>query len=127
MMGCSLHTGFAILTLALLAGGGALRAQSAEPAGQELAHELAPSGHLRVGVYAGSPTSQVTDPATQQNHGVTYDLGKAFAARLNVPVEYISFPRVADVVDAIKDGKVDFTVTNATPVRAKDVNFSQTL
>ena len=131
MMGSSLRTGFAIAGFAILAlaliGGGALRAQPAEPTGQEQAQKLAPSGHLRVGVYAGSPTSQVTDPATRQNHGVTYDLGKAFAARLNVPVEYISFPRVADVIDAIKDGKVDFTVTNATPVRAKDVNFSQTL
>ena len=37
------------------------------------------------------------------------------------------FPRVADVIDAIKDGNVDFTVTNATPVRAKDINFSQVL
>jgi polar amino acid transport system substrate-binding protein len=69
----------------------------------------------------------VIDPATKQSHGVTYDLGKELATRLNVPVEYISFPRVADVVDAIKDGKVDFTVTNATPVRAAVVNFSHVL
>jgi polar amino acid transport system substrate-binding protein len=88
---------------------------------------LAPTGHLRVGVYAGSPTSMVTDPNTKQIHGVTYDLGKEFAARLNVSVEYVQFPRIADVIDAIKDGKVDFTVTNATPVRAKDVGFSQVL
>jgi polar amino acid transport system substrate-binding protein len=88
---------------------------------------LAPTGHLRVGVYAGSPTSMVTDPNTKQIHGVTYDLGKEFAARLNVSVEYVQFPRIADVIDAINDGKVDFTVTNATPVRAKDVGFSQVL
>jgi polar amino acid transport system substrate-binding protein len=124
MLGLSLRAGFGILAFAFLASGGALRAQSTDPAGGK---ELAPTGHLRVGVYAGSPTSQVTDPETKQNHGVTYDLGKEFAARLNVPVEYISFPRVADVIGAIKDGKVDFTVTNATPARAKDVNFSQIL
>ena len=124
MLGSSLRAGFATLAFVFLAGGGALQAQSTDPAGGK---ELAPTGHLRVGVYAGSPTSQVTDPETKQNHGVTYDLGREFAARLNVPVEYISFPRVADVVDAIKDGKVDFTVTNATPVRARDVNFSKVL
>jgi polar amino acid transport system substrate-binding protein len=124
MMGSSLRARIAILAFAFLTGGSTLRAQSADPAG---GNELAPTGHLRVGVYAGSPTSQVTDAETKQNHGVTYDLGKEFAARLNVPVEYISFPRVADVIDAIKDGKVDFTVTNATPVRAKDINFSQIL
>jgi polar amino acid transport system substrate-binding protein len=124
MTGLSRHIAFAIMSLALLAGGGAVRAQSAGPGGGP---PLAPTGHLRVGVYAGSPTSQVTDPETKQNHGVTYDLGKEFAARLGVPVEYIAFPRVADVIDAIKDGKVDFTVTNATPVRAKDINFSPVL
>ena len=124
MMDLSFRAGLAALVFAVLAGASALQAQSTDPAAGK---ELAPTGHLRVGIYAGSPTSQVTDPETKQNHGVTYDLGREFAARLNVPVEYISFPRVADVVAAIKDGKVDFTVTNATPVRARDVNFSRIL
>src|SRR6201996_6929391 len=114
---------FVVLTLGVLTGG-AGEAQAADPAGAAL---LAPTGHLRVGIYAGSPTSQVIDPETKQSHGVTYDLGKELATRLNVPVEYLSFPRVADVIDAIKDGKVDFTVTNATPVRKQIVNFSQVL
>jgi polar amino acid transport system substrate-binding protein len=85
---------------------------------------LAPTGHLRVGVYPGSPTSMVTD-ASGQIHGLSYDLGREFAARLNVPVEYVTFPRVVDVLAAMKDGQVDFTVTNATPARANDVSFSQ--
>jgi polar amino acid transport system substrate-binding protein len=37
---------------------------------------LAPKGHLRVGVYPGSPTSMVVDSATKQTHGVAYDLGQ---------------------------------------------------
>src|ERR1700752_1304983 len=41
--------------------------------GKEL---LAPTGHLRVGVYAGSPTSMVVDPVSKQTHGVAYDLGQ---------------------------------------------------
>jgi polar amino acid transport system substrate-binding protein len=113
------------IALALLIVGGALGAGPAGAADEK--DVLAPSGHLRVGVYPGSPTSQVTDPNTQQIHGVTYDLGREFAARLNVPVEYIPFQRIADVVVAIKDGKVDFTVTNATAARANDVSFSQNL
>lgn len=88
---------------------------------------LAPTGHLRVGVYAGSPTSMVIDAARHETHGVTYELGKDFAERLHVPVDYVTFPRIADVISAIRDGKVDFTVTNATPVRARDVDFSQIL
>jgi polar amino acid transport system substrate-binding protein len=113
------------IALALLIIGGTLGAGRAGAAGET--EVLAPSGHLRVGVYPGSPTSQVNDPNTQQIHGVTYDLGREFAARLNVPVEYLSFQRIADVVNAIKDGKVDFTVTNATAVRANDVSFSRNL
>jgi polar amino acid transport system substrate-binding protein len=85
---------------------------------------LAPRGLLRVGVYPGSPTSMVTD-SKGQTHGVSYDLGREFAKRLGVEVEYVTFPRVADVIGAIKDGAVDFTVTNATPARATDVSFSQ--
>ena len=88
---------------------------------------LAPTGSLRVGVYPGSPTSMVVDPATRQSHGLTYDLGQEFASRLKVPAEYVTFQRVADVISAMKNGEVDFTVTNATPARANDVSFSPTL
>lgn len=88
---------------------------------------LAPTGHLRIGVYAGSPTSMVTDAGTGQIHGLTYDLGREFAARLNVPTEYVTFPRIADVIDAMKQGHVDFTITNATPARANDLSFSEPL
>jgi polar amino acid transport system substrate-binding protein len=85
---------------------------------------LAPGRHLRVGVYPGSPTSMVVDPVTKQAHGVAYELGQEFAKRLNVPLIYITFQRVADIVTAIKNSEVDFTVTNATPARANDVAFS---
>jgi polar amino acid transport system substrate-binding protein len=115
--------GFAtIAALILLSASGPRPADAADE--KEL---LAPTGHLRVGVYPGSPTSMISDPNTQQSHGVTYDLGKEFAGKLGVPVEYVTFKRIADVIDAIKAGQVDFTVTNATPVRANDVAFSETV
>ncbi|WFU69509.1 ABC transporter substrate-binding protein [Bradyrhizobium sp. CB2312] len=85
---------------------------------------LAPSGTLRVGIYPGSPTSMVTD-ATGKPHGLAYDLGGELAKRLGVGVDYVRFQRVADIVTAIHDGQVDFTVTNATPARANEVSFSQ--
>ncbi|MGY8631173.1 ABC transporter substrate-binding protein [Bradyrhizobium sp. 14AA] len=84
---------------------------------------LAPSGTLRVGIYPGSPTSMVTDAAGKP-HGLAYDLGGELAKRLGVGADYVRFERVADIVTAIHDGKVDFTVTNATPARANDVSFS---
>ncbi|WP_035684455.1 ABC transporter substrate-binding protein [Bradyrhizobium sp. Cp5.3] len=90
----------------------------------EEAKILAPSGTLRVGIYPGSPTSMVTD-ASGTPHGLSYDLGGELAKRLGVAVDYVRFQRVADIVSAIHDGQVDFTVTNATPARAKEVSFSQ--
>ena len=109
----------ALLACIAIAAMGALSANAGSE--EEL---LAPKGSLRVGIYPGSPTSMVVDPATKQTHGVAYDLGAEFARRLNVPAEYITFQRVADVVSAIKNGEVDFMVTNATPARANDVSFS---
>ncbi|TQF40665.1 ABC transporter substrate-binding protein [Bradyrhizobium sp. UNPF46] len=85
---------------------------------------LAPSGTLRVGIYPGSPTSMVTDAAGKP-HGLAYDLGGELAKRLGIGIDYVRFQRVADIVTAIHDGKVDFTVTNATPARAGEVSFSQ--
>src|SRR5260370_37905650 len=84
---------------------------------------LAPTGHLRVGVYPGSPTSMVVDPATKQSHGIAHDLGQEVANRLEVPVEYVTFRRVADIVTGIKNGEVDFTCTNATPARTNEFSF----
>jgi polar amino acid transport system substrate-binding protein len=88
---------------------------------------LAPTGKLRVGVYLGSPLSMVRDRTTSEFHGLTFDLGKALASHLDVPVDYVTFQRIAEVLAAMKAGNVDFTVSNATPARAQDVAFSQTL
>jgi polar amino acid transport system substrate-binding protein len=88
---------------------------------------LAPSGRLRVGVYPGSPLSMVRDPVTGEFRGLTVDLGKHLASLLDVAVELVTFQRIAEVIAAMKAGAVDFTVSNATPARAVDVVFSQTV
>jgi polar amino acid transport system substrate-binding protein len=87
---------------------------------------LAPTGALRVGVYPGSPTSLVRD-AKGEKAGVALDLGYALGKQLGVPVQVVEFARLALVLDALKAGQIDFTFTNATPVRAKDVDFTPAL
>ena len=91
--------------------------------GPEVRNDLAPTGKLRVGVYPGSPTSLVRD-ASGEARGVSVDLGRALAERLGVPYEQVEFARLAQVLEAMKAGQVDFTVTNATPARAADVDFT---
>jgi polar amino acid transport system substrate-binding protein len=88
---------------------------------------LAPKGSLRVGVYLGSPTSLVHDPRTGESHGLSFELGKEIAKRLRVPFEQVNYQRISDVIEGMKAGDVDFTISNSTPARAAVVTFSQTL
>jgi polar amino acid transport system substrate-binding protein len=94
---------------------------------QDAAAILAPSGKLRIGVYYGSPTSLVRDGKTSEFHGLSFDLGKELARRLNVPFEQVNYQRISEVLEGVVKGDVDFTVSNSTPARAAQVAFSQTL
>ena len=93
----------------------------------EVRQVLAPTGKLRVGVYPGSPTSMIRDSASGETKGVSFELGKELARRLGVPFEPVVYPRIAEVLQAMKSGQVDFTFTNATAVRAKDMDFTPPL
>ena len=88
---------------------------------------LAPTGSLRVGVFPGSPLSMALDRPTGEMHGLGVDLGQELAKRLGVAFEPVQFQRIAEVIEAMTAGDVDFTVSNATPARAVLVAFSQTL
>ena len=93
----------------------------------EIKQALAPTGKLRVGVYPGSPTSMLRDPASGEVKGVSVDLGKELAKRLGVPYEQVEYRRIAEVIEALKSGAADFTISNASPARAKEVDFTQPL
>jgi polar amino acid transport system substrate-binding protein len=93
----------------------------------ELRSALAPTGTLRIGVYPGSPTSLVRGPGADEQRGLTVELGREMARRLGVPAQVVVFERVPQIVDAIKAGQVDMTVTNASPARAREIDFSPTV
>lgn len=82
---------------------------------------------LRVGVYPGSPTSLVRDPKTGKSAGVALELGQALGRQLSVPVQVVEFSRLALVLEGVKTGAVDFSFTNATEVRARDMDFTDPL
>jgi polar amino acid transport system substrate-binding protein len=88
---------------------------------------VAPTGTLRVGVYPGSPTSMIRDQTSGEERGLSVDLGRELARRLEIPAELVEFRQIADVLEALRQGRVDFTVTNATPARAKDADFSEAI
>lgn len=86
---------------------------------------LAPGGTLRVGLYPGTPTSILQDPVSHQTRGVGYDLGAEFARRLGVPFEPVVFAKNAEVLEAVKTGKVDLAFTNASAARAREMDFTR--
>ena len=116
----------------------------------EVRNALAPTGTLRVAVYPGSPTSLVRGPGqatgpqvnsssrpppegvgssgraalTPEMRGLTVEVGRELARRLGVPAEIVVFERVPQIVDALKEGKADFTISNASPARARDIDFT---
>lgn len=112
-----------LLAAVLLSGCGSLK-PAVDP---QVRQTLAPSGKLRVGFYVGSPTSAVKDPKTGERVGVAFDLGRELARQLDVPFEPVEFHRVAEIVDALKTGAVDFTFTNASEARARIVDFTDPL
>ena len=113
------------LALAWLLAGSVLTGCATQQApSAEVQKTLAPSGELRVGVYQGSPTSIIGEPASGQARGVGFDLGRLMAGQLGVPFRPVVFAKNADLLEAAEAGKVDFVFTNATAVRAKFLDFS---
>ena len=113
-----------IVAFLILAGALAWRGTgSAVAADPEPRLMLAPSGVLRAGLYPGTPTSILPDAGSGEPRGVGYDLGKQLARRLGVPYEPVVFAKNAEVLAAVKSGKVDVAFTNATAVRAQDMDF----
>lgn len=86
---------------------------------------LAPTGTLRIGVYRGSPTSLVMQGGRPA--GIAHDLGQALGRELGVPVQVVEHARIAQVLEALKAAQVDFTFTNATEARAREVDFTTPL
>jgi polar amino acid transport system substrate-binding protein len=94
---------------------------------QQIKSTMAPTGVLRVGVYLGSPTSLVRVGPSGESFGIALELGKTLGHQLGVSVQVVEFPRVAEVIAAIKDERVDMTFTNATAARAKEIDFTAPL
>ena len=93
--------------------------------GSEVRQVLAPTGTLRVGLSLGTAGQMLRDPASGETKGVGYELGKELARRLGVPFEPVILEGNAQVLEALKSGRVDVASTNATPARAKDMDFTQ--
>jgi polar amino acid transport system substrate-binding protein len=88
---------------------------------------LAPAGRLRVGLYPGSPGSLIVGDSPEENKGLGFELGRAFAQYLDVAFEPVIFATNGEILAQAKLEKLDFVFVNATAVRAEYLAFAEPL
>lgn len=86
---------------------------------------LVPTGCLRVGLYPGSPGSLIVGDSPEENKGLGFELGRAFAQFLDVGFEPVIFATNGDILAQAKIELLDFVFVNATSVRAEYLAFAE--
>lgn len=89
--------------------------------------ELAPTGKLRAGMNLGNALFTTKDPVTGELRGVSVDLMRELASRLDVPVEFVMHADPGDVADAVDKGTWDVAVLAIAQARAEKIAFSPAL
>lgn len=69
--------------------------------------DLAPNGRLYASINFGNPILAVKNPVTGEPTGVSVDLSRELARRLNVPVQLVTFDAAGMVVEAMRAGRLD--------------------
>ncbi|NIK62353.1 transporter substrate-binding domain-containing protein [Kribbella shirazensis] len=87
-----------------------------------VAADLAPSGVLRVSINLGNPVlAQGTADAPA---GVTVDIARELARRLEVPLELVCFDAARKSFEALTTGRADLCFLAIEPARAAEVAFT---
>ena len=85
---------------------------------------FAPSGSLRASINLGNPLLAQRDPRTGEVHGVSVDLARALAERLQRPVELVLFDKAAQSVDAVRREDADIGFFAIDPARSEGLRFT---
>jgi hypothetical protein len=81
------------------------------------APQLAPQGAMRVAVLVSNPAIGAKDPRTGQLQGTTVDLGRALAERARVPVRFVEYGTIKQLLDDAEPERWDVA---AVPVELTD-------
>ncbi|KDN18047.1 transporter substrate-binding domain-containing protein [Amycolatopsis rifamycinica] len=87
-----------------------------------VARDLAPTGALRAAVNLGNPVLAHGTP--EEPGGVTVDLAREVAARLDVPVRLVCFDAARKSFEALTSGAADLGFLAIEPARAAEVAFT---
>lgn len=84
--------------------------------------DLAPSGVLRASINLGNPVLAQGTPA--EPAGVTVDIAREIAARLDVQAEFVCFTAARDSFEAMMTGQADICFLAIEPAREAEVAFT---
>ncbi|MDM0021043.1 ABC transporter substrate-binding protein [Variovorax saccharolyticus] len=85
--------------------------------------ELGSTGKLRAAINLGNPILASRDAAGEPR-GVSVDLAREAARRLDLPIELVVFNSAGNVVEAVKARQVDLAFVAIDPVRAADTDYT---
>src|SRR6478609_1045822 len=88
----------------------------------DLVRDLAPSGTLRASINLGNPVLAQGTPDLPT--GVTVDLAREVAARLDLPLRLDCFDAARTSFEALTSGRVDLAFLAVEPARAEQVAFT---
>lgn len=104
---------------AALLAGCALQPQAADT----VRAQLAPTGTLRAAINFGNPVL-ASRGADGQPQGVSVDLAREAARRLQLPIELVTFTSAGATVEGVKAGQVDLAFVAIDPVRGADMDYT---
>ncbi|MDC7788487.1 transporter substrate-binding domain-containing protein [Rhodoplanes sp. TEM] len=91
---------------------------------QDVVKELAPKGRVRAAINFGNSVLAQQDPATGEPRGTQAALARELAARLAVPVEYVTYKAAGKVFEALSRDEWDVAFMAVDPVRAAELDFT---
>ncbi|HEY4353821.1 MAG TPA: ABC transporter substrate-binding protein [Paraburkholderia sp.] len=85
---------------------------------------FAPKGKLRASINLGNPILANRNPQTGEPGGVSVDLARALAERLEVEIELVVFDTAGKSVEAVSDERADVGFFAIDPLRGASIAFT---
>ncbi|MBB1602571.1 transporter substrate-binding domain-containing protein [Variovorax sp. UMC13] len=85
---------------------------------------FAPTGTLRASINLGNPILAARDAASGEPTGVSVDLARALAQRLDLPLECLVFDKAAQSVDTLRNERADIGFFAIDPARGEGLGFT---
>jgi polar amino acid transport system substrate-binding protein len=90
----------------------------------DLQNAFAPNGRLRASINLGNPILAHRHPGTGEVGGVSVDLARALAQRLQLPLDLVVFDAAGKSVEAVKAERADVGFFAVDPLRGEGIGFT---